>query len=335
MVDFPKSFGWIGLGAMGLPMALQLRKKIPHDRTLFIYDVDSRALERFLADAASQNGEGIRERIVVVQNAREIAENAECVITIVPEGVHVKQVFLTANTGILAAKDLSGKLFIDCSTIDIATSKTINEAITSSYTTHPNHPNPPRFYDAPVSGGTAGASAATLTIMLGCSPTSPDLPRLTHVLSTMGRHIYPTGGPSLGLAAKLSNNYLSGMIALATSEAMNVGMRLGLDPRVLQRCFSTSSGGSWVNDTVNPVPGVCPDAVTSRGQVVTDYGNHFQLQDNNAQVQLMKKDMTLAIEAAKQVGAKLVLADAGLSAYSAASEDPRCRDRDSRVVYRW
>lgn len=159
----------------------------------------------------------------------------------------------------------------------------------------------------------------------------------------MGKHIYPLGGPTLGLAAKLSNNYLSGMIALATSEAMNLGMRLGVDPKVLQRCFSTSSGGSWVNDTVNPVPGVCPEAVTSKGyeggfKVRFEKRFHvlyIPLNEIIIQVQLMKKDMGLAITAAKQVDAKLVLADAGLSAYVAASEDPRCRDRDSRVVYRW
>lgn len=152
------------------------------------------------------------------------------------------------------------------STIDIATSLSINEATLNAHSFSPAHAKtPPRFYDAPVSGGTAGAAKGTLTIMLGCTPASPDLPLLTRILRTMGTNVYALGGPSLGLAAKLSNNYLSGMIALATSEAMNLGMRLGVDPTVLQRCFSTSSGGSWVNDTVNPVPGVCPDAVTSKG----------------------------------------------------------------------
>ncbi|KAF8876692.1 3-hydroxyisobutyrate dehydrogenase [Gymnopilus junonius] len=325
-VEFPRTFGWIGLGAMGLPMALQLRKKIQRDSVVYIYDVDETALERFVKAAVDENGNDIQDSIVVVKNAREVAENSECIITIVPEGAHVRDVFLTPESGILAANNISGKIFIDCSTIDIATSQSINEAISSTYrekTSPLKAFNPPCFYDAPVSGGTAGASVASLTIMLGCSPTSPDLPLLTHILSTMGKHVYPLGGPTLGLAAKLSNNYLSGMIALATSEAMNLGMHLGVDPKVLQRCFSTSSGGSWVNDTVNPVPGVCPEAVTSNG-----YEGGFK-------VQLMKKDMSLAIEAAKQVGAKVVLADAGLSAYTAASEDPRCRDRDSRVVYRW
>lgn len=125
--------------------------------------------------------------------------------------------------------------------------------------------NPPRFFDAPVSGGTAGAEKAILTFMVGAAPDDPSFPVMKEIFSYMGSFIHPMGGPSLGLAAKLSNNYLSGLIALATSEAMNLGMRLGLDPHVLSDCFKTSSGGSWVNSTVNPVPGVCPDAVTSKG----------------------------------------------------------------------
>jgi 3-hydroxyisobutyrate dehydrogenase-like beta-hydroxyacid dehydrogenase len=186
-----------------------------------------------------------------------------------------------------------------------------------------NEVNSPTFHDAPVSGGTAGASAGTLTFMVGIEKDSSHLPLLRRIFSLMGKSIHAMGGPSLGLAAKLSNNYLSGMIALATSEAMNLGMRLGLDPNTLSNCFSTSSGGSWVNSTVNPVPGVCPNAVTSK-----DYKGGFK-------IELMKKDMTLAIAAAREVDASLVLADAGLEAYTAASNDPRCHGRDSRVVYRW
>ncbi len=101
--------------------------------------------------------------------------------------------------------------------------------------------------------------------MVGISPEDPTFPLLNQLFSYMGTSIHALGGPGLGLAAKLSNNYLSGMIALATSEAMNLGMTLGIDPKVLSDCFSTSSGGSWVNSTVNPVPGVCPNAVTSKG----------------------------------------------------------------------
>jgi len=157
--------------------------------------------------------------------------------------------------GLLAA-NTSGKLFIDCSTIDPATSLAVGKAVSESHPT-----DPPRFFDAPVSGGTAGAEKAILTFMVGASPNDPSFLVMKEIFSYMGSFIHPMGGPSLGLAAKLSNNYLSGMIALATSEAMNLGMRLGLDPKVLSSCFKTSSGGSWVNSTINPVPGVSPDAV--------------------------------------------------------------------------
>jgi 3-hydroxyisobutyrate dehydrogenase-like beta-hydroxyacid dehydrogenase len=179
----------------------------------------------------------------------------------------VRQVYLDSTSGVVAASDISGKLFIDCSTIDIATSLLIGRKLQEHYLqSHAsNNTNLPNFFDAPVSGGTAGAAKGALTIMLGCAADSPRLPLLKQIMSTMGTNIYTLGGPSLGLAAKLSNNYLSGMIALATSEAMNLGMRLGIEPKMLQKVFSTSSGGSWVNDTVNPVPGVCPDAVTSKG----------------------------------------------------------------------
>ncbi|KAF9071672.1 NAD binding domain of 6-phosphogluconate dehydrogenase-domain-containing protein [Rhodocollybia butyracea] len=313
MSDLPKTFGWVGLGAMGFPMAGRLLKNLPTSCELFIYDVDAAAVQKFIASNANVGG----PTITTVSSSREAAEHAECFISIVPEGSHVKSVYLTPERGALAA-DTAGKLFIDCSTIDPGTSLEVGRAVVASHLT-----NPPRFYDAPVSGGTLGAEKGTLTFMVGASESDPSFPLLQRIFSCMGTSIHPIGGPSLGLAAKLSNNYLSGMIALATSEAMNLGMRLGVDPKVLSNCFNTSSGGNWVNSTCNPVPGVCPDAVTSKG-----YKGGFK-------VNLMKKDMTLAVQAAQEVGAKLVLADAGLGAYTAASEDPNCKDRDSRVVYRW
>ncbi|GLB36954.1 putative NAD-binding of NADP-dependent 3-hydroxyisobutyrate dehydrogenase [Lyophyllum shimeji] len=313
-LTFPQSFGWVGLGAMGYPMAVQLRLKIPQTSKLCIYDVNEAVLHQFVKDM------GDHGPIAIASNAREVAEQSEFIISIVPEGTHVRNVYLEPGVGLLAAEDMSGKIFVDCSTIDPATSIAVGNAVAAS--TPPSKPVA-RFYDAPVSGGTAGASKAILTFMVGASPSDPDFPLLKEVFSYMGTSIHALGGPSLGLAAKLSNNYLSGMIALATAEAMNLGMRLGLDPKVLSDCFATSSGGSWVNSTVNPVPGVCPDAVTSKG-----YEGGFK-------VQLMKKDILLAMEAAQQVDAKLVLGDAGLSAYSAAAADPRCRDKDSRVIYRW
>ncbi|KAJ4483469.1 6-phosphogluconate dehydrogenase [Lentinula aciculospora] len=296
--DFPQRFGWVGLGAMGFPMASQLVQKLPPSCKLLIYDIDTAVLQKFV------DANPLHQSITIVSSPKEAAQYSDCFISIVPEGSHVKDVYMAPQRGVLSANHTAGKLFIDCSTIDPGTSLEVGRAIAASHPT-----NPPRFFDAPVSGGAA--------------EDDPQFPLLRRIFSCMGTSIYPIGGQSLGLAAKLSNNYLSGMIALATSEAMNLGMRLGIDPKVLSNCFKTSSGGSWVNSTVNPVPGVCPDAVTSKG-----YEGGFK-------VQLMKKDISLAVQAAKEVDAKLVLADAGLSAYAAAADDPNCRDRDSRVVYRW
>ncbi|EKM74942.1 hypothetical protein AGABI1DRAFT_116631 [Agaricus bisporus var. burnettii JB137-S8] len=318
--SLPTDFGWVGLGAMGFPMAEQLRRKIPRTCTLWVYDIDLVATEKFVKQELQYDIGRDRQgaRVKIATSSREVVDKSEFIVTIVPEGSHVKSVYLDENLGLLSASCTAGKHFVDCSTIDITTSLSVGNAVRLS-----SEVNPPTFHDAPVSGGTAGASAATLTFMVGIEKDSRHFPLLRHVFSFMGKSIYAMGGPSLGLAAKLSNNYLSGMIALATSEAMNLGMRLGLDPKTLSDCFSTSSGSSWVNNTVNPVPGVCPNAVTSKG-----YEGGFK-------IELMKKDMTLAIAAAREVNASLVLADAGLSAYTAASNDPRCHGRDSRVVYRW
>ncbi|KAF5393349.1 hypothetical protein D9757_000543 [Collybiopsis confluens] len=309
--DVPERFGWVGLGAMGYPMASRLARKLPASSKLFIYDIDAEVTKKFRDALINLAG----PQIAIMSSAKEVAESSDCFISIVPEGAHVRAVYLTPERGALAAFP-GCKLFIDCSTIDVKTSLEIGQAISTSHPTS-------RFFDAPVSGGTAGAEKGALTFMVGAAPNDPSYHLLEHIFSFMGTSVYPVGGPSLGLAAKLSNNYLSATIALATSEAMNLGMRLGVDPKILSECFRTGSGSNYVNNTCNPVPGVCPDAVTSRG-----YEGGFK-------VQLMKKDMSLAIEAAKEVNAKLVLADAGFSAYSAAAEDPRCKNKDSRVVYRW
>lgn len=233
----------------------------------------------------------------------------------VPEGSHVRAVYLDPTTGVLASS-LGSKLLIDCSTIDTATSLDVRTACTT------NHPES-RFYDAPVSGGVKGATAATLTFMLGCHSTAPDLPILTALLALMGSNTFPCGGPTLGLTAKLSNNYCSGLIAIATGEALNLGIASGMDPRVLANIFHTSTAQSAILDDWCPVPGLSPDAPASNG-----YQGSFR-------VQLMKKDFGLAVEAAKRVQAPLALGEVGLGVYEGACEDERCRDLDSRVVYRF
>jgi 3-hydroxyisobutyrate dehydrogenase len=158
----------------------------------------------------------------------------------VPEGSHVRAVYLTPETGVLAS-NISGKVLIDCSTIDTATSLAVREETLKRYPSA-------AFFDAPVSGGVIGAEKATLTFMIGSSEEDPKLPLLKDLLGKMGKTLVACGGPSLGLTAKLCNNYCSGLIAIAVSEAMNIGMRSGMNPRVLASVFHSSTAQSSICD---------------------------------------------------------------------------------------
>lgn len=233
----------------------------------------------------------------------------------VPEGSHVRTVYLDPETGICST-DVSNKLLIDCSTIDTATSLAVKDHI------HKNFPSA-SFYDSPVSGGVVGAIKGTIAFFLGCAEEDPNLTRLTQLAAMMGKQIIPCGGPSLGLAAKLSNNYLSGVIAIACSEAYDMGMRSGLDPRTLAKVYAAGTAQNAISDRFCPVPDVYPEAPSTGG-----YKQGFK-------VQLMRKDFGLALEMAQRVGSQNVLGEVGLATYDGASKDDRCRNLDSRVVYRY
>lgn len=233
----------------------------------------------------------------------------------VPEGRHVKQVYLDPEKGVLAS-DVSNKILIDSSTIDTASSLEVREATLAKY------PDA-YFVDAPVSGGVLGAQKATLTFMIGASESDPKLPLLKDLLGKMGKTLVACGGPSLGLTAKLCNNYCSGLIAIAVSEAMNIGIKSGMDPRVLASVFHSSTAQSAICDDWCPVPGLCPEAPASKG-----YKGGFK-------VQLMRKDFGLAVETAGRVGANLRLGDEGLKVYTETMNDEKCKDLDSRVVFRY
>lgn len=239
----------------------------------------------------------------------------EVVFCMVPEGSHVRSVFLTPETGVLAT-DCSKRLLIDCSTIDTATSLQVREEVLKKYPEA-------SFYDTPVSGGVNGAVKGTLTFMMGCNEEDPNLPALNYLLGMMGANLVPCGGPSLGLTAKLCHNYCSALIAVATSESMNIGMKAGMDPRVISKVFHSSVAQSTILDKWCPVPGIVPGCPASNG-----YRGGFK-------VGLMRKDFALAVDTANRVGAKLTLGEAGLQTYTDAMNDPKCKDLDSRVVFRY
>ncbi|TID14301.1 3-hydroxyisobutyrate dehydrogenase [Venturia nashicola] len=307
MADRIGKIGFIGLGLMGIPMVQNLIKKTPETTQFFVYDVVDDVLEKFCDEHPT--------RAKAVKSSREVAEQAEVILSMVPEGSHVRTVYLTPETGVLAS-DVSGKILIDCSTIDTATSLAVREETLKRYPTA-------SFYDTPVSGGVLGAERGSLTFMIGCSEEDPKLALLKAILAMMGKTLVACGGPSLGLTAKLCNNYCSGLIAIAVCEAMNIGIKSGMDPRVLANVFHSSTAQSAICDDWCPVPGLCPGAPASNG-----YQGGFR-------VQLMRKDFALAVDTAEDVGAQLALGQSGLHVYTSAMNDPRCKDLDSRVVYRY
>ncbi|KAF1848893.1 uncharacterized protein K460DRAFT_304486 [Cucurbitaria berberidis CBS 394.84] len=302
-----KTLGFIGLGAMGKPMVEHLATKLPLESRIWVYDVAEEAVNDVCAEFPN--------RVLRGKSAKDVAQQVDTIVTMVPEGAHVRSVYLDADNGVCST-DISNKLLIDCSTIDTATSLAVKNHIAENFPSA-------SFYDSPVSGGVVGAIKGTIAFFLGCAESDPNLERLTYLMRLMGKQVITCGGPSLGLAAKLSNNYLSGIIAIACSEAFDMGMRSGLDPRTLAKVYAAGTAQNAICDKFCPVPHVYPEAPSSGG-----WKQGFK-------VQLMRKDFGLAVDMAKRVGSRNVLGEIGLETYDGAANDPRCRDLDSRVVYRY
>jgi 3-hydroxyisobutyrate dehydrogenase len=204
------------------------------------------------------------------------------------------------------------RLFIDCSTIDPMTSKSVADAAHSS--------GQGKFVDAPMSGGVVGAQAGTLTFMLGAAPEL--VTQATEILSMMGRRVLHLGDQGSGLHGKLANNYLLALNNIATAEAMNMGIKWGLDPKALAGMINISTGRCWPSEINNPVPGVVEGSPASKG-----YEGGFG-------VSLMSKDLKLAIKAAKEANIKLALGDTAKALYDEVEQAENCKGRDFSVVYR-
>jgi 3-hydroxyisobutyrate/3-hydroxypropionate dehydrogenase len=172
-----------------------------------------------------------------------------------------------------------------------------------------------------MSGGVVGATAGTLTFMLG----SPDelVSRVEIILLNMGKKVLHCGSQGAGLSGKLANNYLLAINNIATAEAMNLGIKWGLDPKVLGNLINVSTGKCWPSEINNPVKGVVEGSPASR-----DYSGGFG-------ISLMKKDLGLAIKAANEAGARLELGDRAREVYDAAELQEDCKGRDFSVVYRY
>jgi len=271
------SVGFIGLGNMGGPMAVNL-VKAGHDVRGF--DLSDEAKAR-LSEAGG----------AACASAREAVEGAEVVVTMLPAGRHVEAVYL-GDDGLIAAA-AAGTLFIDSSTIDVATARKVAEAAEAAGMA---------MIDAPVSGGVGGATAGTLTFMVGGPDTAFE--QAKSYLEVMGKTVVHAGGPGNGQAAKICNNMILGISMIGVSEAFVLAEKLGLDHQKLFDIASTASGQCWSLTTYCPVPGPVPTSPANR-----DYQAGFT-------AAMMLKDLKLAQDAANASGATTPLGAEAAQIYS-------------------
>jgi 3-hydroxyisobutyrate dehydrogenase-like beta-hydroxyacid dehydrogenase len=320
-----------GLGAMGYAMAMNIRKKMARESTLYIYDINVSACERFKAQY------GALGPIETVATAREAAENADVLISIVPGAVDVKMVYLAQNSGVIAAQKNKQRLMLECSTIDVESTKEVGRRLIDE--------DLGIYIDTPVSvgfsqssgwfdcadsfqGGVPAAEQGTLSMLIGHPQpfdSSTSSQRLINVLAMLGSpsKLFFLNKLGAGLIAKIANNYLSGTILLATAEAFAMGVKHGVDPKTLYYVIKNSTGQNWMCDHVMPIPNVQTEYWVPSN---SGYKPGFK-------TQMMLKDLGLGIEGARQVGIDPSMAVAALKVWEGAAGDERCRDRDGSSIY--
>ena len=276
------NIGFIGLGNMGLPMAQNLVKA---GHAVSGFDVSEYAAERLAV------GGGTR-----VHSVADACNEAGIVITMLPAGAQVREVYL-GEAGVLASV-APETLLIDSSTIDVETARDVARAAEGKGLV---------MIDAPVSGGVAGAQAATLTFMVGGSADAFE--RARPVLERMGKTIVHAGGAGNGQAAKLCNNMILGASMIVVCEAFLLAEKLGLDAQKLFDISSKSSGQCWSMTSYCPVPGPVPSSPANR-----DYKAGFT-------AVMMLKDLKLAQAAAGSVRAVTPLGAGATAVYEGFVED--------------
>jgi 3-hydroxyisobutyrate dehydrogenase len=272
-----KKIAFIGLGNMGGPMAQNLLKA---GHQLHVFDLQQAAI-----DQAVQHG------AIGFSNAVEAVSQVDLVISMLPAGKHVLDLYLGEN-GI--AKNLAkDSLIIDCSTIDSSTSVQLAEQLRLLNL---------RVLDAPVSGGVGGAKAGTLTFIVGGS--AYDFEEAKEVLSAMGTKLFHAGSHGAGQVAKICNNMLLSVLMAGTSEALQMAIDNGLDAKVMSDIMLQSSGRNWTLEVYNPCPNVLENVPSSN-----DYQGGFM-------VDLMNKDLGLAKDTALNSHSNTPMGDLARNLYS-------------------
>ena len=249
---------FIGLGHMGAPMAVNLIKAGHRVKAFDLVPAAVQAAVQAGAEAAASSAQAVH--------------GAQLVITMLPASRHVEGLYL-GEPGLLA-EIAAGTLVLECSTIAPESARKVAAAAAAAGI---------RMLDAPVSGGTGGAAAGTLTFIVGGA--AADLEAARPYLQAMGRNIFHAGEAGAGQVAKICNNMLLGILMAGTAEALALGVANGLDPKLLSDIIAKSSGRNWATELYNPWPGVMENAPSSKG-----YAGGFG-------VDLMLKDLGLAAEA--------------------------------------
>ena len=250
---------FFGLGNMGGPMASNLLKA---GYSVSVFDLFPSAVENLVSQGAT-----------TADDAEGVARGADVVISMLPAGQHVKELYI-GKEGLIHILS-PGALVIDSSTIDAASAcETANQLKAKQI----------EFIDAPVSGGVAGAAAGTLSFMVGGEQAAFN--KADPLLKIMGKNIFHAGGVGAGQIAKVCNNMLLSVLMVGTAEALQLGIANGLDPKILSEIMSKSSGSNWTLDVYNPCPDVMAGVPASN-----DYQGGFM-------TDLMVKDLGLAMETA-------------------------------------
>jgi 3-hydroxyisobutyrate dehydrogenase len=263
-----QKIAFYGLGNMGASMAINLVKA---GFDVSVFDLVNVQVDKLVAEGARGS-----------KSAVEAASDANIVISMLPAGKHVESLYFSGDSSDKRVIDVvqQNTLFIDCSTIEANTSKSLHAQLAEhGY----------RFVDAPVSGGVAGAAAGTLTFIVGGDAKDFDVAQ--PILDKMGKHIFHAGDVGAGQAAKICNNMLLSILMAGTSEALNLAIANGLDPKVMSQIMLQSSGRNWTLELYNPCPDVMPNVPSSN-----DYNGGFM-------VDLMNKDLGLALDNASDKSA--------------------------------
>ena len=280
--------GFVGLGAMGGRMARNLLKA---GHRLVVHD----PLPTSVAAVAGSAGKACMAVATPADVVKQLASNDGGVIfTMLPDPPTVQRVYCAEQTGMLnhASPNIT---FVDCSTIGPATAQHVSKVAADMGSV---------FADAPVGGAVPGAENGTLTFMVGCDQGADALAPAGPAFDAMGSNVVHCGRAGSGQAAKLCNNMVLATTMVAVSEGMLLGQKLGLDPNLLASIFNNASARCWALDTYNPCPGVVASAPSSRG-----YKEGWPTSG-------MQKDMSLALEAAREASSATPLSAIALDLYS-------------------